>query len=199
LFNHVERTLGADYDEVRQIWNAMIDRRPALIARCRSPEDVVQAVKFARKHNLLVSVRGGGHNIAGNAVCDDGLMIDLSLMKRVQVDPGRPPGGGRARLHPRRLRRGRAGPRPRHAAGHQLDHRRGRPDARRRLRLVEPEARHDRRQPALRGCRDGGWQSGARQRNGERRPVLGRCAAAAATSASSRASSSSSIRSGRRC
>ena len=77
----------AGYDEVRQIWNAMIDRRPALIARCASPEDVVQAVEFARKHNLLISIRGGGHNIAGNAVCDDGLMIDLSLMKSVQVDP----------------------------------------------------------------------------------------------------------------
>ncbi len=77
----------AGYEEARQIWNAMIDRRPALIARCASPEHVVQAVKFARKHNLLVSIRGGGHNIAGNAVCDDGLMIDLSLMKRIQVDP----------------------------------------------------------------------------------------------------------------
>ena len=77
----------ADYDEVRQIWNGMIDRRPALIARCTSAEDVVQSVKFARQHDLLVSIRGGGHNIAGNAVCDDGLMIDLSLMKGVQVDP----------------------------------------------------------------------------------------------------------------
>ncbi|WP_366919080.1 FAD-binding oxidoreductase [Geobacter sp.] len=75
------------YDEARRIWNAMIDRRPALIARCASTGDVVEAVGFARKHNLLVSVRGGGHNIAGNAVCDDGLMIDLSLMKGVQVDP----------------------------------------------------------------------------------------------------------------
>jgi hypothetical protein len=75
------------YNEVRHIWNAMIDRGPAMIARCTSPEDVVQAVKFARKQNLLVSVRGGGHNIAGNAVCDDGLMIDLSLMKSVRVDP----------------------------------------------------------------------------------------------------------------
>ncbi len=78
----------ADYDEVRQIWNAMIDRRPALIARCTSPEDVVQAVRFAREHNLLASIRGGGHNIAGNAVCDDGLMIDLSLMKGIRVDAG---------------------------------------------------------------------------------------------------------------
>jgi len=74
------------YDEVRQIWNAMIDRRPALIARCSSPDDVVQAVKFARTHDVLVSIRGGGHNIAGNAVCDGGLMIDLSPMKDVQVD-----------------------------------------------------------------------------------------------------------------
>src|SRR5512139_3737351 len=77
----------AGYDEVRQIWNAMIDRRPALIARCVSSEDVVQAVNFARNHKLLVSIRGGGHNIAGNAVCNDCLMIDLSLMKGVQVDP----------------------------------------------------------------------------------------------------------------
>jgi FAD/FMN-containing dehydrogenase len=75
------------YDALRQIWNAMINRRPALIARCISSEDVVQAVTFSRTHNLLVSIRGGGHNIAGNAVCDDGLMIDLSLMKSVQVDP----------------------------------------------------------------------------------------------------------------
>lgn len=78
----------AGYDEARQIWNAMIDRKPALIARCRSPEDVVQAVKWARNEKLLVSIRGGGHNIAGNAVCDDGLMIDLSLLRAVQVDPG---------------------------------------------------------------------------------------------------------------
>jgi FAD/FMN-containing dehydrogenase len=77
---------GAGYDKFRQIWNAMIDRRPGLIARCKSPDDVVQAVKFASKHALLVSIRGGGHNIAGNAVCDDGLMIDLSLMKGVKVD-----------------------------------------------------------------------------------------------------------------
>lgn len=77
----------AGYDKARQIWNAMIDRRPALIARCTSAADVVQAVGFARKHTLLVSIRGGGHNIAGNAVCDDGIMIDLSLMEGVKVDP----------------------------------------------------------------------------------------------------------------
>jgi FAD/FMN-containing dehydrogenase len=77
----------ANYDEVRAIWNAMIDRKPALIARCKTADDVVRAVKFGREQNLLVSIRGGGHNIAGNAVCDDGLMIDLSLMKKVEVDP----------------------------------------------------------------------------------------------------------------
>jgi FAD/FMN-containing dehydrogenase len=74
------------FDKVRAIWNAMIDRKPALIARCKTTDDVVQCVKFAKQHGLLVAVRGGGHNIAGNAVCDGGLLIDLSLMRGVQVD-----------------------------------------------------------------------------------------------------------------
>jgi hypothetical protein len=75
------------YDEARKVWNGMIDRRPALIARCAGVADVIAAVGFARSHELLVSVRGGGHNITGNAVCEGGLMIDLSLMKSVRVDP----------------------------------------------------------------------------------------------------------------
>lgn len=74
------------YDEVRQIWNGMIDRSPGVIARCKSADDVVMAVNFARDNNQLLSVRGGGHNIAGNAVCDHGVMIDLSLLNHVQVD-----------------------------------------------------------------------------------------------------------------
>ena len=74
------------YDEARTIWNAMIDRRPALIARCATTADVQQAVRVAAADNLLVSIKGGGHNIAGNALCDGGLMIDLSPMKRVEVD-----------------------------------------------------------------------------------------------------------------
>ncbi len=74
------------YDEARTIWNAMIDRRPALIARCAQAEDVVHAVRFARDNDILVAVRGGGHNIAGNAVCDGGLMIDLTPMKSVRID-----------------------------------------------------------------------------------------------------------------
>lgn len=78
-----------EYEEVRQIWNAMIDRKPAMIARCKSTEDVISAVNMAREGELIVSIRGGGHNIAGNAICDDGLMIDLSLMKNVEVDPAK--------------------------------------------------------------------------------------------------------------
>src|SRR5207245_9500586 len=79
----------AGYDEARTIWNRMIDRRPALIARCAGADDVVTALRFAREHGLLISVRGGGHNVTGNAVCDGGLMIDLSPMKSARVDPRR--------------------------------------------------------------------------------------------------------------
>ena len=75
------------YDDVRKIWNGMIDRKPAFIARCMDTADIQEAVKFARKYNLLISVRGAGHNVSGNAVCDDGIMIDLSLMKAIKVDP----------------------------------------------------------------------------------------------------------------
>jgi len=75
------------YDEHRAIWNGMFDKKPALIARCTSREDVALSVKYARKNDLLISVKGGGHNSAGNAVCDDGLMIDLSAMQDVKVNP----------------------------------------------------------------------------------------------------------------
>lgn len=74
------------YDAARTIPNAMINRRPAAIARCVSAADVVASVRFAREHDLLVSVRGGGHSVAGKSVCDGGLMIDLSLMKGIRVD-----------------------------------------------------------------------------------------------------------------
>ena len=86
----------ADYDEARSIWNGMIDRKPGLIIRCATATDVENAVRFAQDNGLLVSVRGGGHGIAGNAVCDGGLMIDLSQMKSVRVDAA----AQRARVEP---------------------------------------------------------------------------------------------------
>lgn len=77
----------ADYEEARHVWNGMIDKRPAAIVRCAGPADVVQAVDFARSQGMLVAARGGGHNVAGNATCDGGLVIDLSRMKGMRVDP----------------------------------------------------------------------------------------------------------------
>jgi FAD/FMN-containing dehydrogenase len=75
------------YDEARLVWNGIHDRHPALIARCSTPEDVVAAVNFARTHDLEVAVRGGGHSAPGYATCDDGIVIDLSPMNKVEVDP----------------------------------------------------------------------------------------------------------------
>jgi len=76
----------SNYNEVREIWNAMIDRRPAAIVRCKDANDVSHAISYARENELEISIRGGGHNIAGSAVCDNGMMIDLSNMKTVKVD-----------------------------------------------------------------------------------------------------------------
>jgi FAD/FMN-containing dehydrogenase len=76
-----------DYDERRKVYNALIDKRPALIARCATPGDVSRAVTFAREHDLLLAVRGGGHNGAGLGTCDDGAVIDLSMLKDIEVDP----------------------------------------------------------------------------------------------------------------
>ncbi|HEU5465107.1 MAG TPA: FAD-binding oxidoreductase, partial [Candidatus Binatia bacterium] len=75
------------YDDARSVWNAMIDRRPALIARCLGVADVLTAVNFAREHGIALSIKGGGHNISGLAVCDGGLMLDMSRMRGVWVDP----------------------------------------------------------------------------------------------------------------
>ncbi|MFZ5828976.1 MAG: FAD-binding oxidoreductase [Planctomycetota bacterium] len=86
----------ANYDDVRVIWNAMIDRRPALIVRCTDADDIAAAVIHARENDLEISIRGAGHNIAGNSLCDGGLMIDLSTMTRVDVDAIR----GRATVEP---------------------------------------------------------------------------------------------------
>jgi FAD/FMN-containing dehydrogenase len=74
------------YDDARRIWNGLIDRHPALIVQCTGAADVVDAVNFAREHGLLLSIKAGGHNVAGNAVNDGGLVIDLSQMRGVHVD-----------------------------------------------------------------------------------------------------------------
>ena len=86
---HGESLLSSDdgYDGARRVWNGMVDKRPAMIARCSGTADVISSVNFARENGLLISVRGGGHNFPGNSVCNDGLMIDLSRMTGVRVDP----------------------------------------------------------------------------------------------------------------
>src|SRR4051794_1597118 len=83
----VLRSGDDDFDTVRTVWNGMIDRRPAVIVRCAGVADVISAINFARDHDLVLAVRGGGHSVAGSSVCDRGLMLDLSLMQGIRVDP----------------------------------------------------------------------------------------------------------------
>jgi len=78
-----------EYDSSRVVWNAMADRHPALIARCTRVEDVITAVHFAREHDLVIVVRGGGHSVAGFSTCDGGVVIDLSGMRAVEIDPAK--------------------------------------------------------------------------------------------------------------
>jgi FAD/FMN-containing dehydrogenase len=90
LFGYRGRLIGrddVDYDEARAVYNAMIDKRPALIARCADAEDVAKVVSFAREHDLLLAVRGGGHNGAGLDTCEDGVVIDLGNLRDIEVDP----------------------------------------------------------------------------------------------------------------
>lgn len=86
LRGHVMGPSDQRYEEARQLYNAMIDKRPALIARCADVADVVSAVNFGREHGLLIAIRGGGHNGGGLGSCDDGLVIDLSQMKGIRID-----------------------------------------------------------------------------------------------------------------
>ncbi|MGH7506112.1 MAG: FAD-binding oxidoreductase, partial [Longimicrobiales bacterium] len=92
--HEIEESIGAgtvrpgdaEYESARRVWNGLIDRRPALIVRCATTADVIDALALARRHGLAVAVRGGGHNVAGFATIDDGLVIDLGAMNEVEVD-----------------------------------------------------------------------------------------------------------------
>ena len=162
------------YDEARKVYNGMIDKRPRLIARCADAADVIAAVNFARENDLLLAVRGRRAQRRGPGPSwMSGLVVDLSAMRGVRVDPKATHGSGRRRL---RLERG--GPRdPRLRSGGaqrlQLDHRRRRPHPWRRSRLPHPQVRPDHRQPHLRRRGPGRRQLRRGQRGGERGSVLG--------------------------
>ena len=161
------------YDDARSIWNAMIDRRPALIVRCLGVADVVTCVNFAREHGLILSIKGGGHNIAGLAVCEGGLMLDMSRMRGVWVDPTT------------RTARAQAGcllgDVDRETQVHglacgarlYLEHRYCRPYVRRRVRLPHAPVWLDQRQPPIDGGGHRGRPRPARKREGKPRFILG--------------------------
>ena len=151
----------------------MIDKRPALIARCASLGDVSRTIAFARDHDLLLAIRGGGHNGAGLGTCDDGVVIDLSLLKDIQVDPAGAHRPRRRRVHLGRGRPGDRRARTGNAERDHLDHGRRRPDARRGHRAPDPQVRARDRQPPRGGARARERRARARQRRGAPRPLLG--------------------------
>ena len=161
------------YDAARSVHNGLVDRRPALIVRCRTTGDIVTALVLARETGLEVSIRGGGHNVAGRAVTDGGVMVDLAEMKNVEIDPGArdSAGPGWRDLGRAERRGGRAW-----AGGHgrrDLHHRYRRLHARRRSRLADGKARARSRQPARRRARHGGRSGTRRRRRLASRPLLG--------------------------
>ena len=135
-------------DSIRRIHNGLIDRRPALIARCAGVADVIAAVALARAHGLEIAVRGGGHSLAGRSTVDDGLVIDLSLMRGVIVDPGARVAHAQAGAT-RALRSGNPGLRSRRHGRCHVDHRHRRAHPRRRSGLLDRKMRARHRQPAV--------------------------------------------------
>ena len=130
---------SAEYEGSRKIWNAMIDRRPAAIARCAGPADVRAAVAFAVDRDIYPAIRGGGHNVAGLAMVDDGLVVDVTRMKGIYVDPA-----GRtatARPHVGRVRPRDAAIRARNNGRADLDHGHRRTDSRRRRWMADGPVR----------------------------------------------------------
>ncbi len=163
----------ARYDEVRKVYNGMIDKRPLAIAMCLDVADVSAAVLAGADHGLPVAIRGGGHNAGGLGICNDGLVIDLSHMKQVEVDAAAKTVRVQRRRALARRRRRDARARPRGAGRHHLHHGRRRPQPRRRHRpshsQVRPHHRqHRRRRDGARRRRDGDREQGA-----ARRSVLG--------------------------
>ena len=143
-----------EYDDTRTLFNAMIERRPALVTRCATPDDVIAALAFARDNGLDVTVRAGGHSVVGQSLLDDGLVIDLRPMNAIEVDAdsrvARVGGGALwSEVDRATQEHGLAT-----TGGTRLDDRRRRADARRRLRMAGAKARADGRQPALRRARD---------------------------------------------
>ena len=163
----------ADYDNARAVWNGAIDRRPHLIARCIGTADVVAAVRFARDHDLEIAIRGGGHNVAGTAVCDDGIVIDLSAMRAVRVDPA----DRRAWVQGGALWGDVDHETQAHGlattGGNREPHRSSRAHPRWWRRLADAQARPHGRQPPRRRGRDGRWRAVAGVRGRAPRPVLG--------------------------
>ncbi len=162
------------YDDARAIWNGLIDRKPALIVQPTGAADVVDAVNFAREHELLLSIKGGAHNVAGNAVNDGGLVIDLSKMRGVHVDPVDADGAGSGRRDLGRLRPGDPALRARGSGRRCLDHGHRRTDAPRRRGPSAAKVRPLDRQPALGRHRDRGRTAAQGERERERGPLLGR-------------------------